>query len=259
LSNALKTSKPFDSLVISGHYCFTQALVIEKPLILLGKDFPSLDFQSLSAGIVLKADSIEIAWLGIFNIKKSSINDFAAIYAEDVGASNIHNNRVLNAFFGIYLANNTHSKVHHNYVKGHSTREQTTGNAIHLWQCDSIEIYNNYVTEHRDGIYLEFVTNSKVTENTSIANIRYGLHFMFSHHDVYTKNKFLKNEAGVAVMYSNHVSMVQNLFQDNWGDCSYGLLLKDIYDGELIDNVFERNTVALLMEGSNRLNIQNNE
>jgi len=81
---------------------------------------------------------------------------------------------------------------------------------------------------------------------------------MFSHHDVYRNNRFEKNEAGVAVMYSNNVRMIQNYFVDNWGDCSYGLLLKDIYDGELTNNVFIQNTVALHMEGSNRLFITNN-
>lgn len=259
LLNALKLSKPFDTVLITGFYCLNEPLVISKPLVLIGINNPSLDFQSLSAGLVLTADSIEISGLGIFNIKRSSINDYAAVYAEDVENVNIHNNRILNAFFGVYLANSKFSKVHHNYIKGHSSSEQTTGNAVHSWQCDSIHIYNNYVTQHRDGIYLEFVTNSKITENVSEANIRYGLHFMFSHHDVYKGNEFLKNEAGVAVMYSNHVAMINNLFQDNWGDCSYGLLLKDIYDGELTNNVFIRNTVALLMEGSNRLVITKNE
>lgn len=51
---------------------------------------------------------------------------------------------------------------------------------------------------------------------------------MFSDYDAYHDNIFTDNGAGVAVMYTNHVEMTGNTFQDNWGPVSYGLLLKDI-------------------------------
>ena len=53
--------------------------------------------------------------------------------------------------------------------------------------------------------------------------------------------------------------MKQNLFSDNWGGASYGLLLKEISDGDIIDNRFYRNTVGIMAEGANRLRVENND
>jgi nitrous oxidase accessory protein len=249
----------FDTIIIEGIHCFESPVLINKPLVINSEHYASLDFQSNSGGIIINSDSVEITHLEISNIKKSSINDYAAIHAEGVSHVSVSENRVFNAFFGIYFADCTKSTISNNLVMGFSTIEQKTGNAIHLWQCDSMLISNNIVTNHRDGVYLEFVTNTIVLENESIDNIRYGLHFMFSHNDSYKNNKFINNSAGVAVMYSKDVEMIDNQFKDNWGDCSYGLLLKDITDGALYGNSFNRNTIALLMEGTNRLRINQNE
>ena len=76
---------------------------------------------------------------------------------------------------------------------------------------------NNEVFGMRDGIYFEFVTESKVHNNNSHDNVRYGLHFMFSNNDTYENNEFSNNGAGVAVMFSKKIQMFSNTFKNNWG------------------------------------------
>jgi len=119
-------------------------------------------------------------------------------------------------------------------------------------------IENNHVQGHRDGIYFEFVTESLVQKNLSEKNIRYGLHFMFSHSDHYMQNIFRNNGAGVAVMYSHKVTMGKNQFESNWGPSAYGILLKEISDSRIVNNTFLKNTVGIYMEGSSRMQIQKN-
>jgi nitrous oxidase accessory protein len=124
-------------------------------------------------------------------------------------------------------------------------------------------IENNNISGQRDGIYFEFVTNSFINKNYSHYNIRYGLHFMFSHNNAYIENAFEKNGSGVAVMYSHKVTMINNVFKDNWGSAAYGLLLKEITDSRVEKNIFSNNTSGIYMEGSNRItvienNIENN-
>jgi nitrous oxidase accessory protein len=53
--------------------------------------------------------------------------------------------------------------------------------------------------------------------------------------------------------------MKNNLFIDNWGASNYGLLFKEIYDGELSGNIFQNNTTAIFADGSNRIKIVQNE
>jgi len=45
----------------------------------------------------------------------------------------------------------------------------------------------------------------------------------------------------------------------NWGDASYGLLLKEISDCYLGGNTFERNTSAVFMDGTNRIKAERNK
>jgi nitrous oxidase accessory protein len=82
---------------------------------------------------------------------------------------------------------------------------------------------------------------------------------MFSNHNSYTGNRFETNGAGVAVMFSRNIRMTSNEFINNWGTASYGLLLKEIYDGEITDNLFANNTTGIYAESANRLKIHNND
>lgn len=120
-------------------------------------------------------------------------------------------------------------------------------------------IRNNAITGHRDGIYFEFVTDSRIENNVSTKNVRYGLHFMFSHRDAYINNQFVDNGSGVAVMYSKYVDMHNNVFRHNWGDASYAILLKEISDSKIMHNRFVKNTVGIYMEGTSRIDVRYNE
>lgn len=111
----------------------------------------------------------------------------------------------------------------------------------------------------RDGIYLEFVDEAEIYRNTSSDNNRYGLHYMFSDGGRYYGNTFKRNGAGVAVMYSDNVDMMDNLFEHNWGPSAYGLLLKDINHSKIEGNRFYRNTVAIYSEGTNNVHIHRND
>jgi nitrous oxidase accessory protein len=52
--------------------------------------------------------------------------------------------------------------------------------------------------------------------------------------------------------------MINNIFEMNWGTASYGLLLKEIYDGKIEGNRFSKNTIGIYGEGANRLQIVRN-
>jgi nitrous oxidase accessory protein len=119
-------------------------------------------------------------------------------------------------------------------------------------------VAGNTVISHRDGIYFEFVKSSSVKDNSISENLRYGLHFMFSDSCDYENNRFVKNGAGVAVMYTRHVVMLNNEFKESWGGAAYGLLLKDIKDCRISGNRFEKNSIAIHVEGSDRILIENN-
>jgi nitrous oxidase accessory protein len=59
-------------------------------------------------------------------------------------------------------------------------------------------------------------------------------------------------------MFSHHVNMIGNTFEENWGSSAYGILLKEISDGEIRHNRFYKNTVGIHLEGTNRIQVHEN-
>jgi nitrous oxidase accessory protein len=233
-------------------------IVIEKKLTIIGENYPVLDGEDKFEIFTIHAHDVTIDGLKFINTGIASINDLAAIKVLDSKGLRIINNRFENTFFGIHFSNSSHSWIENNQLQSNAQAEHQIANGIHLWKCNHMTINNNIVKGHRDGIYFEFVTNTLITNNFSEGNMRYGLHFMFSHNNEYRKNKFVNNGAGVAVMYTTGVKMIDNTFDHNWGSSAYGLLLKDIRDSFVSGNVFNENSVGIFMEGCSRIEFTEN-
>ncbi|MBL7814170.1 MAG: nitrous oxide reductase family maturation protein NosD [Saprospiraceae bacterium] len=259
IRQAIATAQAYDTIEVKNGYFYENQLVINIPLSIIGENFPIIDAQYQNEIFTIKAHDVTIKGFHLMNIGKTATIDWAAVKILETRNVRVEGNHIENAYFGIYLSASHNCWVENNFVTGKPSEEQNTGNGIHAWKCDSLLIKNNFVKGHRDGIYFEFVTQSSIERNFSTGNIRYGLHFMFSHNDTYTDNTIRDNGAGVAVMYTRHVTMLRNHFDHNWGSAAYGLLLKDISDSQIENNTFNNNTVGIFMEGSSRIVIQNNQ
>jgi nitrous oxidase accessory protein len=253
LRKAVEMANDDDTILLKKGIYTEGNIIISKSIRLIGVDQPILDGENKYEILTVTGSRIIIKGIHFRNSGYSSMNDYAAIGLIDAGYVIVSNNTIEHAYFAIHVANAQHCLISGNTIIGTPKTEQTSGNGIHMWKCDSMLVKDNDVQGHRDGIYFEFVTNSFICNNTSHNNIRYGLHFMFSNSDGYVENTFKENGAGVAVMYSHHVLMLGNLFEYNWGPNAYGLLLKEISDAEIIRNKFNQNTVAILMESTNRI------
>jgi nitrous oxidase accessory protein len=225
---------------------------------LIGIGLPVLDGEFKTEVVSIKADGVTIKGFKIKNSGTSTFEDTGAVKVYDSDYVTIENNILENNYWGIYIQYGRSCIVKNNKLIAIGKDEQRSGNGIHCWKSDSLQIIGNQISGHRDGIYFEFVTNSIVWRNISKFNVRYGLHFMFSNNDTYVTNYFEANGAGVAVMFSHKVMMYNNTFEDNWGDAAFGILLKEISDAEIIGNTFNRNTSALYLDGANRMKITKN-
>ena len=256
---ALQSASNGDTILVKSGIYKEGNIQISKEVTLIGLDYPVVDGEYKHEVFTITANNVVVRGFNIINVGISSLNDLAAIGGEDARNLYIADNKVERAFFGIHLANCKSSLIENNTLTAAAVAENTTGNGIHMWKSDKITVRNNTVDGHRDGIYFEFVTNSLIENNTSKNNLRYGLHFMFSHDDEYNENLFMNNGSGIAVMYSRGVTMRRNRFEENWGASVFGLLLKEISESTIEDNLFLRNTVAIYMEACSRSNFKGNE
>ncbi len=259
IGDALQIAVAYDTLVIyEGHYR-EHSLVVNKPLTILAHGDVIIDAQGAPADIwLVRSDFVTISGLTLRNVGPSFLKEIAAVKTQQVSGVTISDNDIDSCFFGVYLEYTSDSKVIDNRISGSVEEEASAGNAIHVWKGKNLEIMQNVTTGHRDGIYFEFVDSSEIVGNHNHGNLRYGLHFMFSNDDRYSDNIFTNNGAGVAVMFSKRIRMIENLFRDNWGSASYGLLLKEISHGEIGRNRFVNNTTAILAEGASGITMSSN-
>ena len=258
LRQGIREAMEGDTILLNQGIYKEGNIIIDKAIHLIGINSPVLDGENQNEILTLTGKNIVIKGIHFANAGYSSMNDYAALKIIDATNILIENNSIINASFGIHLANTINSVIRNNTIKGNDKSEHLSGNGIHLWKCANMQVENNSIQGHRDGIYFEFVTQSTIQNNLSEKNIRYGLHFMFSSNDNYFNNTFRNNGAGVAVMYSHKVKMEGNKFEMNWGPSSYGILLKDITDSYIQHNTFFKNSVGIHMEGSSRIDVSKN-
>lgn len=258
LSAAIAAASPGDTITVHGGRFAEGAIRIAKPLHLIGIGKPVIDGGLKHEPLTIAASDASVSGFVIADGGRSSTNDLAGIRLESCQRVVVADNEVRNCNYAIYLAKARGCTLSGNTIAGQPDRELNSGNGIHLWSCEDITITGNRVTGHRDGIYLEHALRSDVEDNHVEGNLRYGMHYMYTHDSAYRRNRFTKNGAGVAVMYSRRVEMSGNRFDHNWGSSSYGLLLKDMSDSQIRGNVFEKNSTGIYAQGASRVRFERN-
>ena len=251
ISAALHKAKAKDEILIYGKKIYKERLVIQKPITLKGVGTPIIDGGQRGDVIKVNADNVTIEGLQIQNSARSSQVDYCGVHVKDAQFVTVRNCVFRKNQFSVMFQNCKNGLIANNNISSNITYNPIMGNAVHCWKSDNMHI--------RDGIYLEFVNNSHIDHNTVSGCARYGLHFMFSHFNVYNSNRFNHNQAGVAVMFAHNVEMINNTFEFNRGTSSYGLLIKELQYSTIKGNRFRNNTVGLLVDGGSDLLVHHNE
>jgi len=259
IGDAVRAAAPGSRIIVKPGLYTEPTIVVDRAVTIQGEGYPTIDGEGLRQIFTITADDVRITGLDLRNVGVSYVEDRAAIRVEGASRCEIDHNRIHGGFFAIYLARALDCRISENRIVGTGTRETDSGNGIHAWNSKRLVVESNEVRGHRDGIYFEFVEDSRVSRNLAEANIRYGLHFMFSDGCRYRENTFRHNGAGVAVMYTSEIEMLGNRFESNQGSAAFGLLLKDISDSRILNNTFQENSVGLYAEGFDRTEVSGND
>lgn len=255
---ALEHAKNGDTVFVYSGVYKEGNIVINKSITFIGIGKPVLDGELQYEIISIKGSNVTIKGFQLQNCSRSVMSDPGAIKVYEAKNIRIEENILINNYFGIYLQYSQNCLIKNNFIKATQKEEHQSGNGIHCWKSDTLQIVGNKIYGHRDGIYFEFVTASVIWRNIAENNLRYGLHFMFSNDNSYVTNYFRNNGAGVAVMFTKRVVMMNNIFEENWGDAAYGVLFKELSDCYLSGNKFIRNTTGIFFDGSNRIVVEKN-
>lgn len=259
LQLAFDKAESGDTVFIKSGLYKEGALFLKKGITIIGENFPEIDGEGKHENLLVEHDDVIIQGVLFSNSGRSNFNDIAALKIQNSKNIVIQNCRFKNNFFGIHTMNSSYVSYLNNNLHAEKIKGKQSANGIHIWKSEYMTVENNVIEGHRDGIYLEFVMKSHIENNQSIDNSRYGMHFMFSHDNIFKKNLFKENGAGVAVMYSKRVTMLNNVFTGSWGNAAYGLLLKEIDDSKVVGNSFTHNTMGIYGDGANRVEMVDNE
>jgi nitrous oxidase accessory protein len=226
---------------------YVGGVVIDKPLTLIGHDWPVIDSNGVGTVIEVTAPDVTIQNLIIRN-------SGASLDREDSGVSvleprvTIRDNRFEDVLFGIFLRTSPDSLIANNVVGSKDIFIANRGDGIRLWESAGTTVEGNVIEGGRDTVFR--FTDNVVVRNNQVSGGRYGLHFMYSDGAVVEDNILNSNSVGAFMMYSYDVTIRNNVMAGNTGPSGYGLGLKDMDDFVLTGNRFVSNRVGIYLDNS---------
>ena len=222
-------------------------LVISRPTVVLGAPGAVLRgsgsgsvVQVLASGTTLRGLRIEHSGRDLDQSDAGVLVAADSVLLEDLVIRDI--------LFGVYLRKVRDVTLRRIDIEGpNGLPESQTGNGIHLHYSRGITIADSRIGVVRDGMYFEYTDSAVVTGNR-ITRSRFGLHYMFSHHNRFERNVFTHGAAGAVVMNSNGLIVRDNVFAWNSGSRSFGLVLQTATGPAVERNLFVGNGIGTFFD-----------
>ncbi|MCW5864636.1 MAG: nitrous oxide reductase family maturation protein NosD [Anaerolineae bacterium] len=248
LAEAVAAARPGDTIEVTGGE-FHGNLVIDRPLTLIGLDWPVLDAGGQGTVLRLEAEDTTVRGFVVRNSGDSLDREDSGIIAAAPRAL-VEGNRLENVLFGIYIESAPGTTVRGNDIEGQDLDIARRGDLMRLWDSDDVLIENNVTRRGRDAVlwYSERMT----LRGNDFSHGRYGLHFMYCDDAVIENNRLTYNSVGAYLMYGRRLTLRDNLIAFNRGPSGYGIGLKDMDDVAITGNRILDNRVGIFNDSSPR-------
>ncbi|MGH7688842.1 MAG: right-handed parallel beta-helix repeat-containing protein, partial [Gemmatimonadaceae bacterium] len=145
VTDAIHAARAGDTIVIHAGTYREPTIVVDRPLVIVGVGGPTLDGGSSHEIMTVTADDVTVRGLRFAHVGTSYTEDRAALRVVGARRCTIEDNRLDDAFFGIYLAKATDCLVEGNVIRGLARAETSSGNGIHLWGAERVVVAGNDV------------------------------------------------------------------------------------------------------------------
>lgn len=250
LQERIAAAAPGDTVVVDGGV-FRERVVIDKPLSLVGRNWPVIDGGGQGDVVTIAADDVTVTGFVIRGTSHSMSLEPAAVKADGADRLTVRNNRIFDAHFGVHITDSAGSAIENNVLDtGADVPVERRGHGVYLWRVRESVIHGNVIRHAADGIHLEFSEGNGIGAN-QVTDSRYALHFMYSSNNRIVGNRFENNLAGAVLMFSHDVLLKDNELSSNRrGATGAGLLLKDVDNLFAEGNRFLRNKYGMTAEGT---------
>jgi len=244
LQKILDSSQDGDVITLApgsylGNFIISRQITLRSASLKEGQGEAIIDAQGKGHAIRLKNSHITIENLTIINWGDDLTEQNSGIYSHDkidnkkVPNLVIQNNTLTGDGFGIWINHATQAKVLNNRVRGNlALRSSDRGNGIQVANVTHSHVFNNEISETRDGVYVISSQNNIIEQNT-MHHLRYGVHYMYSYDNTVKNNVAYNTRAGYALMSSRRLTITGNKTTDSE---DYGFLLNFITQSTFSNN-----------------------
>ena len=156
---------------------------------------------------------------------------------------------VRDALFGIIAERSEGLTIVNNHVLGLATLPVgIRGDGIRLWEVRHSVVTSNHLEDSRD-ILVWYSPGNRIAGNT-VERSRYATHFMYSDDCVVEDGAYHDNVVGIFVMYSNGITLRDNLIAGNAAANGMGLGVKESGNLRVERNRFVRDGRCLYLDTS---------
>jgi nitrous oxidase accessory protein len=236
LEAVLQSAVDGDTLILQAGV-YTAPVTITKSVRLIGVAGSVLDAGG--QGRVVTVDAPDVVIRGV-TVRGSGarldLEDAGIFITERGDRTLVEGNHLESNLIGVYLKGPEDVVARDNVIIGsQNPRVSERGNGLHLWNTPGSVIEGNTVQYGRDGIFV-MASKDNVFRNNSFTEMRYAIHYMYTHDSEIIGNKSARNNSAFAVMYSERLQVSANVSE---GDRERGLFLNATNYSEFHNNVVQ--------------------
>jgi nitrous oxidase accessory protein len=208
-------------------------VVIDKPLTVDGTGRVTIDGGGQGTVILLKTSGATLKGLHLTN-SGNSHNDIDSAVQVRGNFNVIKDNAIDNCLFGIDLQQSEDNIVRRNRISSKPVDLGMRGDAIRLWYSFRNKVTDNVIRDSRDTVV--WYSRDNLIAGNDARGGRYSLHFMYSQANHVEDNHYEGNSVGIFLMYSDGVTIRNNLIANAAGTTGIGIGFKETSDVTIENN-----------------------
>jgi nitrous oxidase accessory protein len=239
LAQAIAGANPGDVLLLSGG-AYLGPVIIDKTLTLKGDGTAIIDGLGRGTVVTITGDDVLLTTLHVTGSgADNQAIDSALKVVKGADRTRIEGNRLTDNMHGVDVHGGLDTIVRGNVIEGRQNhRMNERGNGIYVWNSPGTVVEDNMVRWGRDGIFAN--TSKKNTfRNNTFRDLRFAVHYMYTHDSVVSGNVSIGNHLGFAIMFSDRVTVTDNL---SLGDREHGMMLNFANGADVARNLVRGGT-----------------
>jgi nitrous oxidase accessory protein len=243
LAIAIAGAEPGDVLLLSGG-AYLGPVTIDRTLTLQGDGSATVD--GLGQGTVITVTGDDVVLTGLLVTGSGTDNqaiDSGIKIVKGADRTRVEGNLLTNNMHGVDVHGGLDSLVLNNTIEGRqSHRMNERGNGFYVWNAPGTVIDGNTVRWGRDGVFAN-ASKKNVFRNNTFRDLRFAVHYMYTHDSEVSGNISIGNHLGFAIMFSDRVVVKDNL---SLGDREHGVMLNFANGADVARNLVRGGTKKCL-------------